>query len=121
MSADPVQAAIQAVLNDLEALKTSKDEAVPWDDLGRASKCFEPQFLIISQWFQMFQMPFPNFFMAKTRANHWQSSFANFCTDLHYPSLSPYPSFGFGCFQLGWHAARQTWQLVVQAQLVCDH
>jgi hypothetical protein len=29
MSADPVQAAIQAVLNDLEALKTSKDEAVP--------------------------------------------------------------------------------------------
>ena len=37
---------------------------------------FEPQFLIICQWFQRFQMPFPNFFMAKIRANHRQSSFA---------------------------------------------
>ena len=29
MSADPVQAAIQAVLNDLQALQTSNDEATP--------------------------------------------------------------------------------------------
>jgi hypothetical protein len=34
--ADPVQAAIQAVLNDLKTLETSKDKA-PRDDLGRAS------------------------------------------------------------------------------------
>ena len=50
---------------------------------------------------------------------------------LYRPSLAPCPSFGFGCLQLRWLAARQTWQLVVQccsilfnvvqAQLVCHH
>ena len=41
---------------------------------------FEPQFLIICQWFQRFQMPFPNFFMAKIRANHRQSSVCSTAT-----------------------------------------
>ena len=46
-----------------------------------------------------FKCPSPTFSWPKIGANH-SIVICHFCTDLHYPILSPYASFGFGCFQL---------------------